>query len=159
MVRFSSTKLSDGGNRTIAVEKRACVFSVCTEPTTVYELYGAAMTIAFLFTATALGLSVIFYGYLLVHPVAKTRAYVRNNVKLFPFVVVLMVAGMILVGWAVCVEALTMFGDFAGALVGLIGTCCLSFFFAVLVYMEYKSYREVDDYRLVRANKWMKMLD
>lgn len=113
------------------------------------------MSVAFLSCSTALGLSVIFYGYLLVHPVAKTRAFIRNNVKLFPIVVVLMLSGVILVGFAICIRTSTMFGDLAGALVSVVGFAGLLFFLAVFAYLEYNTYCELVKYRLRRARKWV----
>ena len=150
---------SDATNHSSSAEpETSCFLGVCTELQTVFKLYGAAMSLAFLCCATALGLSVIFYGYLLVHPVAKTRAYVRNNVNLFPWVVTLMVSGMILVGFAVCLHAGAVFGQAVGAVVTSLGIAGLTLFFVTLFRMEYRSFVELDDYQQKRARKWLEVL-
>ena len=112
----------------LANKSGLCLLTACVTSNTLYDVHGLLTSIGCLLSVVALAMSVLFYNYLLIHPVSQTRWFVRKNVHLFPTVFAMVMVAMLLLVAGICVQCVAAFRTGIGYTVIGLASAALIFF-------------------------------
>lgn len=130
-----------------------CLGGGCVNIRSLYQAYGTMVSIGCLMAILALAMSMLFYSYLLIQPVGRTRAFVRKNVHLFPSVFAISLLAMFLVSAAVCVQCIAAFGKSIGYPVAVFGAVCLVFILWMVFDLERETRSGLERFSRTRRRK------
>ena len=123
-----------------------CAGSRCISANSLYQVYGLITSLGFLLSVLSLATAILFYSYLLIHPVDKTRWFVHKNVHLFPTVFFMVIASMALVAAGVCVQCLAAFNSSIGYTVIGAGSLFSLFFLWMILRLESQTRTGLESY-------------